>query len=48
MGMALRHGHPVYDCFYLALADREGATIVTVDQAQFELARRARIGVRLL
>jgi predicted nucleic acid-binding protein len=48
MAMALRHGHPVYDCFYLALADREGATIATVDQAQFEMARRARISARLL
>jgi predicted nucleic acid-binding protein len=48
MAMALRHGHPVYDCFYLALAHREGATIATVDQAQFEMARRARISARLL
>lgn len=27
---ALRH--PVYDCFYLALAEAEGATLVTADQ----------------
>jgi predicted nucleic acid-binding protein len=24
--------HPVYDCFYLALAEREGATLVTADR----------------
>jgi predicted nucleic acid-binding protein len=24
--------HPVYDCFYLALAEREDATLVTADR----------------
>lgn len=30
-------GHPVYDCFYLALAEREAASLVTADG---RLARR--------
>jgi predicted nucleic acid-binding protein len=30
--MAIALDHPVYDCFYLALAEREGAPIVTADR----------------
>ncbi|MDO9707008.1 type II toxin-antitoxin system VapC family toxin [Paracraurococcus lichenis] len=29
--LALRRDHPVYDCFYVALAQREGAPLVTAD-----------------
>ena len=29
--LALALGHPVYDCVYLALAHRIGATVVTAD-----------------
>jgi len=32
MELARRLGHPVYDCIYLALAEREHATFVTADQ----------------
>lgn len=32
--------HPIYDCLYLALAEREGLPIVTVDAAFMEAARR--------
>ena len=32
MDLARRLGHPVYDCVYLALAEREHATFVTADQ----------------
>ena len=32
MDLARRLGHPVYDCVYLALAEREEATLVTADQ----------------
>jgi predicted nucleic acid-binding protein len=31
MELARRIGHPVYDCVYLALAEREQATLVTAD-----------------
>ena len=30
--IALELDHPVYDCFYLALAEREAATLVTADR----------------
>jgi predicted nucleic acid-binding protein len=31
MDVARRLGHPVYDCVYLALAEREHAPFVTAD-----------------
>lgn len=40
--------HPVYDCLYLALAQREAATLITADEGQFRAARRAKIAARLL
>jgi len=33
--------HPVYDCFYLALAETESATLVTDDTQILALARKA-------
>ena len=30
--LALRRDHPVYDCFYVALAVREGAPLLTADR----------------
>jgi predicted nucleic acid-binding protein len=30
--LAVDHGHPVYDCVYLALAIQTGARVVTVDK----------------
>lgn len=38
--IALTVDHPVYDCFYLALAEREGAELVTADQRLNERLRR--------
>ncbi len=32
MAIALDLGHPVYDCFYLALAELEQSPLVTADQ----------------
>ena len=32
LALALRRDHPVYDCFYVALALREGAPLVTADR----------------
>ena len=31
LGLSLRRDHPAYDCFYVALAQREGAPLVTAD-----------------
>ena len=30
--IALRHHHPVYDCLYVVLAQREGCDLVTADE----------------
>jgi predicted nucleic acid-binding protein len=46
--LALRLDHPVYDCLYLALAERERATLVTADEPLFAAARRGRIKAQLL
>jgi predicted nucleic acid-binding protein len=43
--LAERLDHPVYDCVYLALAEREQATLVTADERL--LARLGRRGLRL-
>lgn len=40
--------HPIYDCLYLALAERSGFELVTADERQFAAARRMRTLVRLL
>jgi predicted nucleic acid-binding protein len=31
MALAIRLKHPIYDCFYLALAERERCALVTAD-----------------
>jgi predicted nucleic acid-binding protein len=40
--------HPIYDCAYLALSEREGASLVTADERLFTVARKARIKAKLL
>ena len=37
--LALDLGHPVYDCVYLALAERMGRVLVTADNRFFEALR---------
>ena len=46
--LAIGLGHPVYDCFYLALAQRESAAIVTADARLLAAARKARIKATIL
>jgi predicted nucleic acid-binding protein len=49
LNLALHVDHPVYDCFYLALARREGAPLVTADKRLVKLgATLADIEVRAL
>lgn len=40
--------HPIYDCFYIALAQRENAVLVTADERQLAAARRAKVKVQRL
>jgi predicted nucleic acid-binding protein len=46
--LARRLRHPVYDATYLALALREGGTLITADELMHAAARRARIKTRML
>jgi predicted nucleic acid-binding protein len=48
--LAVALDHPAYDCFYLALADREDCALVTADERLVRMAERqgARTPIRLL
>jgi predicted nucleic acid-binding protein len=49
MELALELNHPIYDCFYLALAERERAPLVSADKRLIAMAKRTkRIEVRAL
>jgi predicted nucleic acid-binding protein len=39
---ALQLDHPVYDCFYLALAERERLDLITADDRLYRKTRRTR------
>jgi predicted nucleic acid-binding protein len=45
---AMRTGHAIYDCLYIALAEQEDATLVTDDTAQAEAARSLGVKVRMV
>jgi predicted nucleic acid-binding protein len=47
--LAIRLKHPIYDCFYLALAERERCTLVTADARLIAAAKGIRnVEVRAL
>jgi predicted nucleic acid-binding protein len=46
--LAIDLRRPIYDCFYLALAQRETAILVTVDEDMIAAGRKAKIKVRRL
>ncbi len=46
LALALQLRHPIYDCFYLALAERENAPVATSDEGMIAAARDAKIKVR--
>jgi len=46
LALALDLGHPIYDCFYLALAQRQNAPPVTADEVMIAAARKAKVKVR--
>jgi len=46
--LAIEFRHPIYDCFYLALAEREKVEFVTDDKKLFAVAKKAKVKVRAL
>ena len=46
LALAIELRHPIYDCFYFALAERENAPLATADEAMLAAARKAKIKVR--
>jgi predicted nucleic acid-binding protein len=48
LALAVELQHPIYDCFYIALAEREQAPLITADEAMIAAARKAKIKVRRL
>ncbi len=45
---AIERDHPIYDCFYIALAEREHAEMVTADERMFTVARKVKVKAKLL
>ena len=41
--LAVQYNHPVYDCLYLALAERESFTLVMDDAKLVTVAKRAKL-----
>jgi predicted nucleic acid-binding protein len=39
VALAIRLKHPIYDCFYLALAERERCALITADARLVEAAK---------
>jgi predicted nucleic acid-binding protein len=48
LALARRLRHPVYDCLYLALAQVEGATLITADQRMLASVKRGRTRVAVV
>jgi predicted nucleic acid-binding protein len=48
LGLAKEYDHPIYDCCYLALAQREGQSLVTLDRDLAKLAERSGVKAELL
>jgi len=46
--MAQSHPLAIYDCAYVALAQREHAELVTADERMFAVARKVKVKARLL
>lgn len=49
LALAIELDHPIYDCFYLALAERERAPLISADKRLIAAAKKAKgIEVRAL
>jgi predicted nucleic acid-binding protein len=46
--LAIELRHPIYDCFYLALAERERATLVSADGKMLAAAKKAKVTAKKL
>jgi len=46
--LARESDHPIYDCFYVALAQREGTAVVTMDRDLARIAQPAGVEVQML
>jgi predicted nucleic acid-binding protein len=47
--IAIALKHPIYDCFYLALAERERAPLISADKRLVAVAKKAKgVEVRAL
>ena len=46
--LAIELRHPIYDCFYLALAERERAPLVTADARLLAAAKKAKVTAKKL
>ena len=46
--LAIEYRHPIYDCFYLALAEREKIAFVTDDEKLRAVAKKAKVRVTAL
>jgi predicted nucleic acid-binding protein len=47
--LAIELQHPIYDCFYLALAERERAPLISADKRLLAMAKRMKgVEVRAL
>ena len=46
--IAIKIKHPIYDCFYVALAEREQVPLVTADEDLIAKAKKVKVDVRRL
>jgi predicted nucleic acid-binding protein len=46
--LAVAHNHPVYDCYYLAAAIQNDATLATAEERLYDLAQRVGLGERAI
>jgi predicted nucleic acid-binding protein len=48
LSIALEYDHPVYDCYYIAAAIQNDATLATADAKLYDLAQRVGLGERAI
>ena len=48
LAMALEYDHPMYDCYYIAAAIQNDASLATADERLYDLAQRVGLGERAI